>query len=118
MNKVQRITLEATTDSSGAGTAETTYPLSGYLEEIRYQGSFGSTADFTFTRSEGGGTVLVVTNGAAPWSYLPRAQIADTSGTVVSAAYDTIPIDDYLTMVVAQGGSVVSGTVSIYYSSM
>ena len=120
MREISRYIFEVTTDTLGAGTAVSTYPLSGLVEEIRCQSGFGGTAgtaDFTFTRSQGGGTILVVTDGTAPWSRLPRAQIADTTGTAVSGVYDSIPIDDYVQMLVAQGGSVVAGTVSFYYTA-
>ena len=113
--------LPITTDAVGAGTATTVYPLSGEIVGVRELGHTSGTADWTLTRTADGGTVLALTDVAAPWDRQPRSAAHSTTGgttaysTGVGPVYDGgIPIDGYLKAVVAQAGSVVAGTVYIY----
>lgn len=110
-------------DAAGGGTFLSDRPIEGEILSIRCGGTaLGGTADFTFTRRADGGTVLAVTNGAAPWQYQPReASHTLTGGTT---AYNAgvgpvgdmgVPIADYLKCVVAEGTPNASQTVQIYY---
>lgn len=124
---MRRIQLAVTTDAAGAGTATTVEPLSGYVSEIRVPLAgtaltAGGTADFTFTRGKDGGTVLAVSNQLAPWQFQPRPAAHTTSGGTtayslgVGPVLDSIgvPIDDYLTVTVAQAAVSQSGTIFIH----
>lgn len=108
--------LAVTTDAAGDGTATTTEPVNGLVYEVRYPGTaFGSTADFTLTRQGAiGGTVLNLTDATGPWQYAPRQNEHTTAGGSIGADA-LIPSNDYLQLVVAEGGSVTSGTVYVIY---
>jgi len=119
-------TITIATGALGAGTAISTAPLSGEILSIRLPGTAlngaGSTADFTFTRQNDGGTVLAVSNVNAPWQYQPREVVHTVAGgTTVYGLSATnvmthgVPIDDYLVCVVAQGGSATSTDCFVYY---
>ena len=82
----------------------------------------GGTTDFTLTRLSDGGTVLAVSNVAAPFEYHPRRAVhSDTGGTTAYAtgvgpvvdAGGGIPIDDHLQVVWAQG-SAAGGTANLW----
>lgn len=110
---IQRQALIVTTDSVGAGTVTTTRPISGRIVEIRNNSSaWGGTADYTFTRAagEGGGTVVSLTDTAGPFSVYPGGSVYGMTGT-----HTPVPVEGYLTMAVAQAGSVVAGTVHVFY---
>lgn len=119
-------TITMTSGATGAGTVVSKWPLSGEILSIRMSGTalngLGSTADFTFTRQNDGGTVLAVSNVDAPWQYQPReASHTVTGGTtgyslgVGPVLTHGVPIDDYLVCVVAQGGSAASAAAYVYY---
>ncbi len=99
-----RSTVTFTTDGSGAATAYSK-PISGDIAAIRCESAalnFGGSADYTFTRSEGGGTIAAISNTNAPWS---------TEGTAITVAACAEPVK----IVVAQANPSTAGTVHIYY---
>ena len=114
---IRREELTVTTDSLGAGTVVSTSPISGLVYYVRNNGAtFGSTADFTLTRlaSDGGGTILNVADAVGPWEYSPRyAEHSIGGGSVGADAF--IPVDGHVRLIVAQGGSVSTGVVHVFY---
>lgn len=111
---IKRQELTVTTDGSGAGTVTTARPVGGHIVEIRNDSAaWGGTADYTFTRAsgEGGGTVASLTNLAGPFSVYPGGSVYG-----MTSAHACIPVEGYLTMVVAGAASTVAGTVHVYYS--
>ena len=122
MSNVSKHTLTITTDAVGSGTATTLQPLTGYIDEVRHGGTtLAGTATYTFTRNEDGGTVLSYVATVNPWSRAPRQAVhtnlagaALAGATGGSALADRVPVDGYVTLVVANGGSVVTDTVSIF----
>jgi len=117
--------LVISTNAWGGGTALSVLPLSGYILEIRApnaasQLTAGGTGDFAFTRLSDGGTVLDVTNQAAPFQYQPRPVLNTTAGgTAALPAYlnEGVPIDDHLRLTVAQAAVSTSGTVFVHVDS-
>lgn len=112
---LKRQTLVVTTDSAGAGTISTQRPLGGCVIELRNDSAaWGGTADYTFTRAadEGGGTVFNASNLAGPFSVYPGGSVYGLAGVA-----SHIPVDGQLTMTIAQAGSVVAGTVHVFYES-
>ena len=122
MRRVDKYALSVTTDSAGAGTATTAYPLNGHVEEVRYGGTLlAGTATFTLTRVGDGGTILAYTATAAPWSRAPLQPVhaAVAGGALVaatggSALAGPIPVDGYVQLVVSAAGSVVTDSISIF----
>lgn len=111
--------IVVTTDAAGAGTALSERPLSGVIREIRMATSgtqmTSSTADFTFTRRGDGGTVLVLTNQAAPFTIAPAQPYHTLAGAVAgTATVPGVPIDDHLRVVVAQAAASKSGTIFVH----
>lgn len=118
---MNRYTLSLTTDGSGAGTVTSTEPLNGYVQEVRYNsGTFAGTATYTMTRVDGGGTILNYTATANPWQVSPRQAIHTSAGVALAAAtggsalHDRIPVDGYVKLVVANGGSAKTDSLSLY----
>ena len=107
-------TLIVTTDASGAGTVSTSQPINGYVTAIRNDSSFGGTADYTFTTgaAEGAGTVISMTDKAAPFTAYVGGSVEGLSS---GQAFLGVPVDGYLTMVVAQGGATNAGTIVVFY---
>ena len=125
---VTRYDFEVTTDAAGAGTVTSRQPLRGEVLEVRHEGAhpgtLSGTATYTITRSSpdalNGGTVLAYTATANPWSISPRQAVHSVTGGTTAYALgigpvtDRIPVDDYLKLVVANGGSVVTDIVSVW----
>lgn len=117
--------IDLTTNASGAGTALSSYPISGEILHIRYPTGLLSTGsvDYTFTRATDGGTILALTNQASPWEFSPRLPIHSLTGG--TTAYNTgvgpvmsdmgPPCDDYLQVVVAQGAASKTDRIYVYY---
>ncbi len=117
---ISRVDIPVTTVATAAGTATSFYPLNGQVEEVRISAAStalttGGTATLTITRANDGGTILAVTSVSAPAQWQPRNfihTVVGVSGTVL--AQDGPPVDDYVQVVVTQGGTSVTGTVNIY----
>ncbi|MCR4340777.1 MAG: hypothetical protein NUW01_12925 [Gemmatimonadaceae bacterium] len=126
--RVDHRQIVVTTGATGAGTASSGEPWSGFVVEVRNGGTIldsGGSADYTITRKDDGGTILALTNVAAsPWQYQPRpATHTVTGGTTNYAAAvgpvlspQGVPVDGYVQVVIAQGGTSVSGTLDFYIS--
>lgn len=126
MNPITRIAIPVTVDAAGAGTA-TAGPVCGRVVEVRMPNAGtaltdGGTADFTLVRATDGGTILTVSNASAPFEYHPAQAVHSTSAgtsaynTGVGPVYVTagVPVDDYITLTVAQAAASASGTVYVH----
>lgn len=131
---IERVPLVITTGTNASGTAFSPYPIEGRVVEIVAPNpgannlfSTGATATFTLTRTAGagggsgttsdGGTVVAYTGLTGPWVRVPRQLVQSTTGAT-AIGYDLtsgVPTADYLTAIVTQGGTSVSGTVFVYY---
>ena len=120
------VTLAVTTNGWGGGTVTSSRAISGDILAVRMDNggtavTTGGTADFTFTKSPDGGTVLALTNASAPFEYRVGQQLFNqTGGSVIYAAgtavyTDGVPVFGTVTMTVAQGAGSASGTVYMYY---
>ncbi len=127
MRRIARYAVEVTSGADGAGTATTPYPISGEVVEIRVPNDgtalmSGGTADLTVTRDTDGGTVFAGVNLTPPFQYAPRPAVHTTTGGTTNYAAGVgpvldpagVPVDDYLTVVVAQGLATKSATVYIH----
>ena len=116
-----------TTDSAGGFTGTTIPFPSSRVQSIRVNNAgstltAGGTGDFTFTRTADGGTVLAVSNQAAPWQFQPREALHSTSGGTTAYALgigpvvDTlgVPVDGSITVDIAQAAVSASGTIFFY----
>lgn len=117
--------IDITTNSGGSASGTSKAPLCGRVVQIRMPNAgtaLGGTADYTFTRTVDGGTILVLTDGSAPWQHQPRNAIVTTTGGTTSAGlgvgpfYDDsgIPIDGYLAWTVVQATASATATVYVY----
>lgn len=118
-------TIQLTTNAAGAGTALSTYPISGEILHIRYPTGLLSTGtvDYTFTRKSDGGTILALTDKASPWEFSPRLPAHSVTGG--TTAYNTgvgpvvtdqgPVIDDYLQVVIASGAASQTDRIYVYY---
>lgn len=115
---MRRYQLSVTTDATGAGTATTLYPLTGYVTEIRYGGTVlnrGGSATYTFTRPDDGGTILALPATNGPWQSDPRGNTSTTGGVVSGTAVaGGVPVDGYIRLVTAAAAFSVTDTVNIY----
>ena len=126
MTSVHTFPLVVTTDAAGAGTVQSSVPVSGYVLSLRApnaasQLTAGGSADFTFTVPTTGATVFVASNQSAPFQYQPRSELHTTAGgTATQPGYIDRgwPIDDYLKCVVAQGALSTSGTLYVTVESI
>lgn len=102
-----------------AGTA-VSKPIAGEILEIRYDGTdlnaATATADWTFTRTDGGGTILAVTDRSGPWSFAPRQALhTSAAGTLTDPSQvGPVPVAGGVRVVLAQGGTA-TDSVSIFY---
>ena len=116
---IYRTTITATSSGAAGGTvtATTAAPVNGLVVEIRNNSaSWGGTADYNFTRTdgEGGGTVLSLSNQAGPWSALVGGSV---SGMGDGQAVRGIPCTGPLSMELIQATGAVAGTVHVYYEA-
>ncbi len=115
--RIKHQPLVVTTDALGAGTVTSTYPINGLILEVRSNGTaWSGTADFTLTRNEiYGGTILAVSDAQEPWTYAPRFQAVTTAGAALTNSAVPVPNEGYVTLTLAEAGSVVAGTVYVIY---
>lgn len=105
MIRTYKITV-TTTGSAGSatGTGQTTRPVNGCLIAVHLDyTSLPATTDVTIaTATAPVQTLLTKTNANTDaWVY-PRVLLQDTSGANLTALYDELSIDDYVTVSVAQ----------------
>jgi len=118
---LQTISVDITTDGSGAATVELKPGLNrnptGLIVSFKYTpGTIVTGADLTITGKDSGIPILTVTNAGASnvWWY-PRAlanEVADAAAA--SSGSEWIPIDDEpVQVVVAQGGATKAGSIEV-----
>ena len=118
-------TITLKTNAAGAGTAQSTYPISGEIMCIRYPTGLLSTGtvDYTFTRMSDGGTVLALTDKPSPWEFCPRMAASTTTGGTTAYNTGVGPVvtdqgpvcDDYLQVVVGSGAPNQTDRIYVYY---
>src|SRR4051794_19128543 len=122
---IERVPFAITTDATAAGSTRSPYPIEGRILEVVSAGSgaaasvfnAGGTATLTATRRGDGGTAFAFTALTAPFQRAIRPLVTSTTGGT-AVGYDLtggVPCADYVTAVVTQGGTSVSGTVFVYY---
>lgn len=112
-------TTITTTGSAGTstGTATTPAPLCGRILAINldYSASQANTTDVTVTSATPAITILTRSNSATDGTFYPRVLLHDTSAAALTAVYDTIPVDGYITVAAAQGNNGETVAVTILY---
>ena len=125
MRPISKVELVLTTDAAGAGTVTSTTPWSGYVVEVRMNNAgtalSSGTADWTLTRVRDGGTILALTNQAAPFQVFPARRLTNEAGGTTAYATGVgpvvqagVPVDDYVQLTVAQATVSASGTVYVH----
>lgn len=118
---MEYISLQATCNTSGAGTATGSYVLRGTVQKVvvAYSTTAATTCDVTFrsyNTTLGTENFLIVSNTNGDASYYPRAAAVSVNNTADSAYGVEFIVDGLPVMEVAQGGSgaVVTGHVMIF----
>lgn len=120
-SEIQRVRVAVTTDASGAFTVDTP-EVSGRILSIRYVPAASNDLDANWDLDiVGKNTGIVVANidniSAAAITWAPRQPTCDVAGAASLYAAAGEPVEDYiwvkeaLTVTVAQGGNVQSGTI-------
>lgn len=115
-----RSTVAVTTDASGAATAFSSI-LTGKLVSISYiadgTAPYDNTVDFTITVESSGQGVWSQSNVAATTTVAPRQATHTTAGVAalyaaggVAVLDDIVVAGDRISIVLAQGGNVKTGT--------
>lgn len=90
MERILKVTTTGANGSAG-GTAQTTLPVTGFIESIQvdYDGTApGGTTDLTLTEVGGQGrTILTRTNTATDGLFYPRVPAQDTNGADITGQY-------------------------------
>lgn len=107
-------TVNVVTSAGGAYSSDPIH-VDGFLLRISYKPSgtpLDTGADLTLVESGTGLTIYTQANiGTAAFSKLPRKLIASAAdGAESTTEFDLIPINDKLTLTIAAGGNVLSGT--------
>lgn len=128
--------LDVTTNASGAGTAtgqvgsvvpQSNVPYGGYVNVAHAShlyavewnpGTLGTATAFAIralsARGAGTVTMLSVTGGTVPSVYYPRTPEHDYGGTALST-YAMHHVEGTVQLVVTTGGSVLTGTASLWF---
>lgn len=99
--------------SAGSATGSTTIgPVNGLLCAVYVDYTDQpATADLTLAQAAPAHTFLTITdNGTDRWAY-PRLLVQSTAGANLTAIYDRVPLDGYVTASIAQGDA---GAVTVY----
>ena len=98
-----------TTGDAGSATGSANSPvLNGELMSIYldYHASApGGTTDVTVTYATRGGNVLAVSNSATDALFHPRAAAVSNANAAITNAHDRFPLNDRLTVSVAQSNA-------------
>ena len=111
-------TFNALTDASGDYSSDA-IPIDGFLLRISYKPSgspLDTGADLTLVESATGLTIYTQANiGTTAYTKLPRRLIASTAdGADSTTTFDLLPVNDKLTLTIANGGNALSGTFYLY----
>lgn len=105
-----------TTDASGNCTAYTSGTVRGFVYAIKYAaGTLANTADLVITGETTGVAILTDSPAASEWFY-PRAFGSQaTDGAAGTSPDHLVPVfHERIKIVVAQGGTSVTGTITFY----
>jgi hypothetical protein len=123
---MERFTFALTTDAGGAATVTSNRPVNGRVQQIRYvpDGAtpLDTNADLVITGEDSGLPVVTLTNiGLAAAGWAPRLATHDVAGAAALYAAGGVAVlekiaiaNERLKVVVAQGGNVKTGTLSIW----
>jgi len=105
----------AGTAGIAVGAGSSTRPASGRIRAVYIDYTTQpATCDVTVATkgsSHPVQTILTRTNSGTDGWFYPRALMGDTAGANLTAIYDALPVDDQLTVTVAQGDA---GSVLVY----
>jgi hypothetical protein len=120
----------ALTGGAAAGTVTSPYPISGELVEVCVPTAgtalvtSGGTTDIKLIRAVDGGTLVNLPNTAAPFQIFPRGVVTTQAGGTTAysvgggSVVDTgggMPVDGYVTAVIADAVPNGAGTVYAYF---
>jgi hypothetical protein len=123
---MERYTFTLTTDAGGAATVLSGQPVNGRVQQIRYVpdgvAPLDTNADLVITGENSGQPIGTLTNiGLAAVGWAPRLPTHDLAGAASLYAAGGTAVTDYIALanerikvVVAQGGNVKTGTLSIW----
>lgn len=111
---MRRVTVALTTDASGNCTAYSPV-VSGRIMSIIYtRGTLDAvTTDVTVSTGATLQTVLTLTNVTATGVYHPRSVVHGNTGTALTGVEPINVADEEIKIVVAQGGNVGTGSVTL-----
>lgn len=89
---------------SATGSGTTSRPVNGRLRAVYINYTTQpATADVTITSTAPTQTLLTRSNSATNGWFYPRVLLQDTAAANLTAVYDALPIDAYVSVSVAQG---------------
>ncbi len=112
---IEEIVAVTTTGADGGASGSgTSHVLHGFLLDVYldYHASCPATADVTVAYTTKGGNIVVVSNNATDGLYAPRKQVCDSVGAAVSGVYDRWPLNQALTVSVAQANALTNCVVA------
>lgn len=115
----ERHVLSIVTDSDGGATAYTPVVTGRVLSVVYVKGDFADGVDFTITLEATGQSVLALTDQNTSGTFYPRVGVHDAAGAAATLDGTRLMRDcvvaarDRVKVVIAQGGSVKSGTVHV-----
>lgn len=120
---IRRETVTVTGATGGAGvatnSAKSSHPINGIILAIHLAGSDSppNTTDVTIVEAHNSPAmpILTVTNFSADGWYQPLAQAEDTAGATFTGAGVGVPVDDYISLTIAQANNGDGMTATIYY---
>ena len=114
---ITRQTISVTTDASGDFT-QNLAPVSGLLLKVRYvpaaSDALATGADLTISTDLGEDIVSHANIGTSAFTRLYRRLIAGIDGVESTTIFDYIPVENALTLTIANGGDTLSGTFYVY----
>lgn len=117
-SRFERLVLTAEGEpGAAAGSATSGTRLQGDIRAvyIDYGGSVTSTTDITLSLSSPAGVVLGLTNNTTDGWYYPSVQFTSPTGTLVSSAFKSFPINDYLVVDTTESTTETTVTVTVFY---
>lgn len=118
---MKELTLTITTAAGGTATVNHDAPILGQLYAVQYTaGGLANTADLVISTQNGyGSKTLLTISPTASTLYYPRDLVHDASGAALvgtSGGDRCLPLLDGIPRVtIAQGGTSVTGQVTLYY---
>lgn len=111
---MRRVTVPLTTDASGNCTAYSPAVSGRVMSVIYTKGTLdGTTTDITVSTAATLQTILTLTNVTASAAYHPRTVVNGNTGTALAGVEPINAADEEIKIVVAQGGNVGAGSVTL-----